>query len=238
MQKILVMLIGLVVSSPMILAQNETMYIYKGGQRVGQYKIDEIDSIIFYNASNVGEAITDVDGHIYKTVTIGAQTWTSENMKTIRYRNGDLISGWYSYDNKDSVVKIYGLLYSWNVVSDPRGVCPVGWHVPSNDEWTVLINYLGGAAEAGGYLKETGTNYWEAPNYTKNNDYDFALLPAGARGNYSGEFVLLGKETFLWSSTEHDTYSAKMIKVSGNSLTAEQASTNKNEALSVRCLKD
>jgi len=151
--------------------------------------------------------ITDVDGNVYTSVTIGTQVWMVENLKTTKYSNGDLIgtttpatldiSGestpkyQWAYDGNESNVATYGRLYTWYAVTDIRGVCPIGWHVPTDAEWTTLSIFLGGDNVAGGKLKETGTTHWTTPNIEATNETDFTALPGGSRSN-SGAFGYIG----------------------------------------------
>jgi uncharacterized protein (TIGR02145 family) len=120
-----------------------------------------------FNPNLTYGAVNDIDGNTYKTIVIGTQTWMAENLKTTKYRNGDTIptnltnaawsdatTGAYAIYNNDAANNtIYGKLYNWYAVTDSRNICPVGWHVPSDSEWTTLVNYLGGALVAGGKLK-------------------------------------------------------------------------------------
>src|SRR5688500_14669040 len=117
--------------------------------------------------------VTDIEGNVYHTVTIGTQVWMAENLKTTKYRNGDLIGTTipatldissesapkyqWAYNGEESIVATYGRLYTWYAVTDSRNVCPTGWHVPSDAEWTTLTTYLGGESVAGDKLKENGT---------------------------------------------------------------------------------
>jgi uncharacterized protein (TIGR02145 family) len=104
-------------------------------------------------------------------------------------------SGCWAYDNNESYVKTYGRLYNWETA---KSICPVGWHLPTNEEWNTLINFLGGEDVAGGLLKST--QYWESPNAGATNSHGFCGLPAGNR-ELNGSFVQLGKSTAFWSST-------------------------------------
>jgi len=119
--------------------------------------------------------VTDYDGNVYNTVTIGAQVWMQENLRTTNYQNGDiipnvpdnvawgdLITGGRCYYNNDSVAhaSVYGLLYNWFAVNDNRQLCPSNWHVPTDAEWTVLSDYMGGLSVAGGKMKKVGNDYW------------------------------------------------------------------------------
>ncbi len=122
--------------------------------------------------------VTDIEGYEYKTVKIGEQWWMAENLKVKHYRNGDTISTGHSnqewpnlstgayavYDNNDSNANTYGYLYSWYAVNDSRNIAPEGWHIPTDEEWQTLVEYLGGSSVAGGKLKEEGTDHWQSPN--------------------------------------------------------------------------
>ena len=151
------------------------------------------------------EDITDVDGNVYTAVSIGTQVWMVENLKTTKYSNGDLIGTttpatfdisaeaapkyqWAYAGFEDNVFR-YGRLYTWWAVTDIRGVCPTGWHVPTEDDWTALTTYLGGEDVAGGKLKEAGTTHWWAPNEGATNSSGFTALPGGDRydnGSFDG----------------------------------------------------
>jgi uncharacterized protein (TIGR02145 family) len=175
-------------------------------------------------------SIVDLDGNIYNTVQIGTQCWTQSNLKVTKYRNGDNIptglsdaqwgsttSGAYAIYNNDPVNDaLYGKLYNWYAVTDSRGLCPTGWHVPSNGEWNVLVKYLDPNADtvcfgcwqsliAGGALKSTATQPtpggWNAPNTGATNSSGFTGLSGGYR--YSGGgFDDLGNYGLWWSSSD------------------------------------
>jgi uncharacterized protein (TIGR02145 family) len=159
----------------------------------------------------------DADGNVYKTVVIGSQTWMAENLKTTRYLNGDLIGTTipatfylnalstpkyqWAYDGNENNVTTYGRLYTWFAIMDSRKVCPIGWHVPSDAEWTTLIGGMGGRFVAGGKLKETGTTHWESTSEEVTNESGFTLLPGGQRF-FDGSFSNIGFLGFWWTSTE------------------------------------
>ncbi len=104
---------------------------------------------------NQAAVVIDIDGNVYETVQIGEQVWMAENLKVTNYRNGDEIpTGAYVYENDPSNAETYGNLYNWYAVDDGRGVCPEDWHVPTDDEYTALSDYLGGTSVAGGKMKE------------------------------------------------------------------------------------
>ena len=163
---------------------------------------------------------TDGDGNNYPVVEIGTQVWTAENLKTTRYLNGDLIgtttpatqdiSGestpkyQWPYDGNESDVSIYGRLYTWYAITDNRNVCPLGWHIPSDEEWITLKVYLVENV-AGGKLKETGTVHWQNPNSAATNETGFTGLPGGAREPI-GTFSAKGIVGFWWSTTIDPTF--------------------------------
>ncbi len=166
---------------------------------------------------DIDNTVTDIDGNVYKTVKIGTQIWMAENLRVSRYRNGDKIQNvvddqkwqdadngaWCFYENEAKNNSIYGKLYNWFAVDDNRGLAPKGWHVPSNEEWATLINYLGGENVAGGKLKQTGTEYWNSPNEAATNSSGFSALPGGYRFT-DGTFLSLGSNGNWWSSTERN----------------------------------
>jgi uncharacterized protein (TIGR02145 family) len=131
----------------------------------------------------------------------------------------------------------YGFLYDWVVVTDTRKLCPVGWHVPSDAEWTVLTDYLGGMVVAGGKLKETGTTHWQTPNTGATNEYGFTALPAGEIPN-GGSFINIGIDGFWWSAASFSTDNAWIRSLNYNSGEVSRTNESKANLLSVRCLKD
>jgi len=162
--------------------------------------------------------VTDVDNNTYNTVQIGTQCWTQSNLKVSKYRNGDNIptglsngdwqnttSGAYAIYNNDPVNDgLYGKLYNHYAVTDSRGLCPTGWHVPSDAEWTTLENQLGGSSVAGGALKSTATQPtpggWASPSVGATNSSGFTALPGGLKHNL-GYFVDLTEIGYWWSSS-------------------------------------
>lgn len=202
------------------------------------------------------DTVTDIDGNTYHTVTIGTQCWFKENLNTSRYRNGDPIPTGLSdyswrvtasgaYASPDTVggignvalEAVYGKLYNFYTVIDPRELCPSGWHVPSDTEWATLENFLGGNSVAGGKLKETGTTHWFSPNTNATNSSGFTGLPGGYR-NYSGAFYTIGSNGFWWSSTENDSANAWDRYLNNNNGFIIRGNYNKQNGFSVRCLRD
>jgi uncharacterized protein (TIGR02145 family) len=155
--------------------------------------------------------VADVEGNVYKTVTIGSQIWMAENLRATKYRNGNDIANvinnftwaslstgaWCDYSNFDSR---YGHLYNWYAVSDSRNIAPIGWHIPTDAEWTTLTTYLGGESVAGGKLKCVGYSDWGSPNTGATNETGFNALPGGLRG-YDGTFSNLGFYGNWWSAS-------------------------------------
>jgi uncharacterized protein (TIGR02145 family) len=200
------------------------------------------------------QTVTDIDGNVYKTVTIGKQVWMAENLKVTHYRNGKAIplvtdnAAWnalttpaYCYYNNDtSNIAIYGCLYNWYAVIDSNNICPKGWHMPSDSEWMELVTYLGGIRVAGGKMKEAGTKYWTEPNEGATDESGFTALPGGLRGN-GGAFWNEDVEAGIggcWSSTVegNNTYSW-MVHYSDAKIMRSQSHSNAN-GLSIRCIKD
>ena len=154
--------------------------------------IDTKKTIILETKVLNDETVTDVDGNVYKTVRIGNQIWMAENLNVSRYRNGDLIpnvkdekwmklktGAWCTYCNLEysSISK----LYNWFAIDDKRCIAPEGWHVPSDEEWTELTNFLGSENNAGGKLKQTGVKGWPAPNNDATNESGFNAISTGSR---------------------------------------------------------
>jgi uncharacterized protein (TIGR02145 family) len=189
------------------------------------------------------------------SVVIGNQIWMAQNLNTSTYRNGDVIpqvqnsstwqslqtGAWCYYNNDSKVGKTYGKLYNWYAVNDPRGLAPEGWHIPTNDEWNILYDYLGSDNDhAGDKLKEAGTSHWEqSPNYRGgNNSSGFTALPGGIRST-AGTFYRLGQTAYWWTSTENDVNSARSkFMVNSTSSLYGTINDSKKMGYSVRCIKD
>lgn len=198
----------------------------------------------------INSIITDIDGNAYHTVRIGSQIWMAENLRTTRYANGDpipyveestiwsgLIIGaycWYHSEAEDEIP--FGKLYNWYAAADTNNVCPSGWHVPTDAEWTTLTNFLGGLNNTGGLMKETGTLHWLSPNTGATNDSGFTGLGGGGR-NYNGSGYDFGKRGNYWSASGFSDlgYFRELIY---NDADVGVYVTNKRVGLSIRCLKD
>ncbi len=202
-----------------------------------------------------GPNITDAEGNTYKTVTIGTQTWMAENLKTSKYSDGTTIpnitdntqwqnnttGAWSYYNNEVTNNAKYGKLYNWYAVSPTtngnKNVCPTGWHVPTDAEWTVLTDYLGGETVAGGKMKEVGTTNWNSPNTGATNTSLFTGLPGGWRQGF-GFYRDLGGNGNWWSFTQDDSYVALARALNGNNGDAIRGPIDKRGGSSVRCLRD
>jgi uncharacterized protein (TIGR02145 family) len=199
------------------------------------------------------------------SVSIGAQVWQTKNLNVDRFRNGDIIpeakSGgewssvgkkgqpaWCYYENKTSNGSIYGKLYNWYAINDSRGICPEGWHIPNNSEWTTLTNFLGGGEVAGGKMKMKGINYWHSPNSGATNSSGFSALPGGSRSS-DLTFNNGRSEVFFWSTTEFNINNAWYIYISTDDPNTGMShgtdyppvfnlASGKSSGLSVRCIKD
>ncbi len=165
---------------------------------------------------NQAQTVTDIDGNVYNTVTIGTQTWMAENLKVTHYRNGDSIPyvtdslGWmnilfdtgaYCYYNCDTNLRaVYGNIYNPYSIIDSRHLCPEGWHVPTEAEWQTLSDFLGGQYVAGGKIKEVDTTHWKSPNTGATNESGFTGLPGGCKSGWYmgmgdiGEWVTFASE--------------------------------------------
>ena len=199
------------------------------------------------------EACTDGENNNYPVVAIGTQVWMAVNLYTRLYNDGTAIlnvtsnpawstntTGAYcSYSNTQANSDIYGKLYNWYVVSptNPKKVCPTGWHVPTDAQWTTLTTYLGGQSVAGGKLKETTTAHWLSPNTGATNETGFGALPGGYRDS-SGPFGLIGNSGFWWSSTISGTTYAlyRYMYYGSGGLTGSDY--DQHTGFYVRCLKD
>jgi uncharacterized protein (TIGR02145 family) len=212
---------------------------------------------------NVGSEIVEVstpgagvtfNGYTYSTVLLGnGQEWMAENLQTANYSNGDPIptglddETWYTtlsgtyavLSNDEANNAIYGKLYNYFAVTDPRNVCPAGWHVPTYNEWGILIDYLGGQGTAGGKMKTTGTQYWQSPNGYATNESGFSGLPGGYRStNITGTYPGEGYDAYFWSSTENNGLSAWTCYLNYHNAIGEKLYCIKRDGNSVRCLKD
>lgn len=198
-----------------------------------------------------GDEITFVTSN--STVQICNQTWMVENLNTTNYLNGDAIpqvsnptewanlttGAWCYYNNDSANGEVYGKLYNWYAISDPRGLAPQGWHIPSEAEWNTLASCLGGGSVAGGKLKEDGLNHWANPNTSASNSSGFKGLPGGTR-DHLGEFFNKSNVGYFWISSENTDTNVwgRYLYYDGANLGADDVFIEKAYGFSVRCVKD
>jgi uncharacterized protein (TIGR02145 family) len=195
------------------------------------------------------QTVKDIDGNIYKTVTIGTKTWMAENLKTTRLNDGTLIplvsvydewqalttSGYCWYENNATSKNSYGALYNWYSVNSGK-LCPTGWHAPTDAEWSALTNHYGVEEIAGGKLKEKGTTHWQDPNEGATNEGGFTALPGGHRG-FNGAYGDLGDFGYWWSSTGSNATEAWYRIIGYRESNIQRLSFGrKNSGYSVRCV--
>lgn len=255
MKKILMLLLTLFLLG--ISANAQVMLnVYQKGGLVNQFEINNIDSLGFTNLPVIvvpdtsAASVFDIDGNGYHTVTIGTQVWLVENLKTTKYRDGTsipnvkvdaqwqaLATGAYSdYNNTPSNSTKYGRLYNWYAIIDIRNIAPIGWHVPTDADWDILIGYLGGVGVASGKLKETGTVHWLSPNTDATNEFGFSALPAGYRYK-EGWYFFMNEVGYFWSPTDYSTTNAFYRAIRNVKDSIIMNNISKNQGLSVRCIK-
>jgi uncharacterized protein (TIGR02145 family) len=198
--------------------------------------------------------VTDIDGNIYHKVTIGQQVWLVENLKVTKFQDGSTIANvigsaewsvlatpaWCYYTNDQQYDNPYGKLYNGFAIIDKRKICPKGWHVPSDVEWTTLVNFL--EPLAGGSLKESGTTHWQSPNEGATNLSGFTALPGGYRAGI-GEFPYVGIANLgyiglWWSSTDYDTDNLWIRTMSNTGTSVYSQDGFIKAGLSCRCIED
>jgi uncharacterized protein (TIGR02145 family) len=211
-------------------------------------------SPVVFNLGKTYGSVTDIDGNTYKTITIGTQTWMAENLRTTKYRNNEVIpnvtdatawgnasSGAYcNFNNTKNIdtIAIYGRLYNWFAVGDSRNIAPVGWHVPTDAEWTMLTDYLGGWSDAGGKLKETGITHWRTPNTGATNESGFTAISADSRNSVGFFYNDWDQSITLWSSTKRNLTDAWKIDMSWETTEVWRSSAYFSDGYAVRCVKD
>jgi len=208
-------------------------------------------ALSFKTLQVIAGTVTDIDGNDYHTVIIGNQEWMAENLKVTKYRNGDPISnvtefvawstlttgGYCNLLNDVSKSIAYGRLYNWYAVNDSRNIAPVGWHVPTDAEWTTLTTYLGGESVAGGKMKEAGTAHWCNPNVGATNESGFTALPIGSR-SYQYDFLTNCDWGLWWSATVYSESEAYNRIVFDSEIGINRVTNNKKFGFSIRCIKD
>ena len=196
--------------------------------------------------------VTDIDGNIYNVITIGHKTWFKENLNTSRLNDGssvplntklgELSEPAYRQYNNDEVTNdnTFGARYYWIAVNTGK-LCPTGWHVPTDNEWTSLTDYLGEDTKAGGQLKETGTTHWLSPNYGATNESGFTALPGEYSGGMSGSWLSSTMDPGMGNPFFGIPYipsTVWIITLHYNSIVVERSRGSLDHAHSVRCLSD
>lgn len=284
MKKPVLLLMALLFLTGISHAQNDTMYIMKAGQVIGQYHTAEIDSVIFYQP--VVPTVTDYDGNVYPTVTIGTQTWMAENLRSTHYADGTPVprvsdkAGWdaltkenlaYCWYDDDSTrnAGTFGALYTWagamkgasssaSIPSGIQGVCPSGWHLPSDEEWSTLVSYLiangynyDGSTVGNKIGKSVATSVlWQAaadtgtvgnPDYPAYRNKTGLSAPPGGYRDQWGTSFFLGAECHFWSATEYSDLAGlvhSLFYYSRDFFTLPPSCYYKENGFSVRCVKD
>jgi len=276
MKKLALFIVGLALLGGIANAQ-DTMYVHQQGGTITKIAVNKIDSIVFnetpITAPPLGTvtygSMTDGESNSYKTVTIGTQTWMAENLKVTKYNDGTTIPNvtdnttWgnlttgavCTYNNTTNAdsIRTYGRLYNWYAIGTGK-LCPTGWHVPSDVEWSTLGDYLNAngydydgsttdlaiaksMASNTGWLSSTIAG---APgnNPSTNNKSGFSALPGGGRDN-SGAFYDIGYAGYWWSSTEDNPmFAVYRILSDGGSILSRFADNAKIRGLSIRCMRD
>jgi uncharacterized protein (TIGR02145 family) len=199
--------------------------------------------------------ITDIEGNVYNITTIGTQTWMKENLRATQFSNGTSIPlvtsrlEWYYlsgpgycwYDNNTNNIRTYGALYNWYTVDSKsngnKNLCPSGWHVPNEHDWSTLIDFLGGDSIAVGKLKETGEDHWQSPNTLASDETGFTALPGGGR-DYNGAFYDMGRFGHWWSSTEFVSGGAWSWFMGYDGSGGYRYGRFEQDGFSVRCIKN
>ena len=238
---------------------------------------DESEEFTIIAPSGSTGTVTDYDDNTYDAIKIGSQWWMAENLKVTHYPYGDEITwvtgdaNWaalsegdiaycYYNDNESGEAETYGALYTWAAAMDGaastdvnpsgiQGICPAGWHLPSDDEWKELEVYLGMSQSAadninwrgtdqGGRLKESGTLHWDDPNTGANNLSGFTGLPGGFRPDDTGISVQIRTGGLWWSTTQYDGTTAWYRHLQHERETVGRWRNNKSRGFSVRCIKN
>jgi uncharacterized protein (TIGR02145 family) len=195
--------------------------------------------LFLFTLNSFGQSVPDLDSNSYKTIKIGNQLWMAENLTVSHFRNGDSIPevktpqswnecyeksspAWCYYNNDTANGKKYGKLYNWYAVNDPRGLAPIGWHVPTDNEWQMLITACGGTGAAFAELKKTN---------------GFAALPSGARYYKDASFNHIGNITFWWTANRNDKWNAWYHAMHFGYKQIGRDNGGMNTGHPVRCLK-
>jgi len=211
-----------------------------------------ITSTAIFNTDLTYGAMSDQEGNSYKTIQIGTQTWMAENLRTTLYNDqtsipllvaasswgGTNAGGYCNYNNEkqEDTLATYGRLYNWYAVNTGK-LCPSGWHVPSEADWDILINYIADDEEIGGMLKEAGKTHWYTPNTHATNETGFTGLPGGARfkgGSYGNQRYY----GYWWTATKYSETGAYSIGLYYYDSDLSKSGNNFQSGFSIRCVKD
>jgi uncharacterized protein (TIGR02145 family) len=197
------------------------------------------DSVFVNSLDRVG-TVTDVDGNVYQTVKIGNQWWMAENLRVTHDAQGNAITS-YVYGGDQSTIPVYGRYYTWHNMMNgetqegAQGIAPDGWHMPTDDEWQALFDFLGGIGVAGAKLKTVGHKHWIEVTNNATNETGFSALPAGG-GYPNGMWEGVGYGTHYWSSTSRGNQAlAPTVHCDPDILMNVTEKTNR---FSIRCVKD
>lgn len=235
--------------------------IHLNNGSVQTFLLSSVDSVTFFTSTqfNTGlsyGSVNDIDGNTYKTIQIGSQIWMAENLRVTKFRNNTALQNisdslawanvydnnsriptWAYYENDPSYNAVYGKLYNWFATVNTNGICPEGWHVPTDGEWTTLTNFLGGEPIAAGKMKSAGTQYWKIPNVDATNSSGFSALAGGLRYYYSSFDFLFDFGTWWSSTADNDTRSwARYLSYEYGSVF--RTSSIKENGFSIRCIKN
>jgi uncharacterized protein (TIGR02145 family) len=200
-------------------------------------------------------ACEDADGNHYATVSIGTQTWMAENLVVglridgVQQQTNNGVIEKYCYENNEANCTIYGGLYQWNeamqydTIAGVQGICPSGWHIPADGEWTTLFTFLGGTSVAGGKMKSTGTieagtGLWYLPNTGATNETGFSAFPSGYSYGGDGTFDKVGIYGYWWSSSAKNTISSYFRFLYYNDSGVYKSGSIKTNGFSVRCVRE
>jgi uncharacterized protein (TIGR02145 family) len=211
---------------------------------------DTADTINITSSIQYGNGVTDVDGSTYQSVIIGEQEWMAENLRTSKYSDGtditnviegyeweDLNTGaWCHYDNNSDNDTTYGKLYNWYSVETSK-LCPTDWHVPTDADWTVLIDYLGANGHNGTQVTALKAISGWSGSENGTDDYGWNGLPGGVRFDYGG-FHLVRSSGYWWSSSLHSGSNAWFRGLYLQSEEVDRDFSHKKDGFSVRCLRD
>jgi uncharacterized protein (TIGR02145 family) len=262
MKKILTIIASIALLNGIVTAQ-DSVYIYKLGAIQYKEAITKVDSVVFHKAAVLNNIVSDIDGNSYKTIVIGKQTWMAENLRTAKYNDNTVIpnetsnSAWTSlstaaqctYNTNNDTLLIYGRYYNWYAVESKK-LCPLGWHVPTDFEWNIMVKYLdntvdtnssvtsGTGSTIGGVLKDSGLDHWTSPNTGATNASGFNAMPTGFRYMTDGTFIGAGGTTMFWSSSAPNTPNAWTHRLWSNSALVGRINYDKHYGFPVRCIKD